>query len=373
MSAGSDPAVLSLVWNLIRGGTEGQCARVAMGLAALGCPHRVAVFRREGFFLEAVEAACGPVFPFTVTGRFRLSTAALIWQLSRWIRREGIRVLHAWDMDACIFGRHVARLAGIPLITSRRDLAQIYPDWKLRALALAERQASAVVVNARAIGALAEQAGVPPARVRRIPNVLDVEEFDRLSPTAAPGLPPPSAAPRVVQVARLDPEKNTGALLEAAHRLRSRGVELDLVLAGDGVERPRLEAQAKNLGLAVTFLGDFRQVPALLATAKAGVLVPSANEGLSNTILEYLAAGLPCVVSDCGGNADLVRNGENGFVVPAGDPGSIADAIARVVQDPEFSRHAGARGRARVEADHRPASVLPQFRSLYAEVAHGRA
>jgi glycosyltransferase involved in cell wall biosynthesis len=369
------PRVLSLVWNLMRGGTEGQCARVAMGLAARGRTHRLAVFRREGFFLEAVEAGCGSVLTFDLRGRFHWTAWTAPRALARLLREARIDLLHAWDMDACLFGAAAAAQAGLPLVTSRRDLGQIYPAWKLRRLAAVERRAAAVVVNAEAVAEVARAAGVPAARLRLLPNLLDLEEFDRLAADPPPpGWPAPRPGiTRLVLVARLDPEKDAGFLLQAVRVLSARRNDFEVLLAGDGSERPALEEAARGLEGIVHFLGEVRAVPALLRTAQIGVLVPRANEGLSNTLLEYMAAGLPSVVTDCGGNRECVAEGETGFRVRSGDVAALAAALERLLEDAPRRAAFGAEARRRVAARHGREAVLDRFDAFYTEVVRGLA
>ena len=155
--------VAHLVYDLIRGGSEGQCARIAMGLAQKGLPHRVAVFHRRGYFLDAVEAACGPVRELPIRHAARPATVRAIARLAAWLRRERIDVLHAWDADAAIFGQFAAQWAGVKFVASRRDLGQIYPRWKLALLRRADRVAVRVVANLKEEQARRNmlQAGVP--------------------------------------------------------------------------------------------------------------------------------------------------------------------------------------------------------------------
>ena len=135
------PRLAHLVFDLIRGGTEGQCARIAMGLAQRGLPHRMAVFHRRGFFLEAVESACGPLREVPIRHVARPATVLEVARFAAWLRKERIDLLHAWDADAAIFGQFAARGAGIQLVTSRRDLGQIYPRWKMALMRRADRMA----------------------------------------------------------------------------------------------------------------------------------------------------------------------------------------------------------------------------------------
>ena len=372
----SDPRVAHLVFDLIRGGTEGQCARVALGLARLGLPHRVAVFHRRGFFLEAVEAACGPIHEVAIRRLARPATVREVFRLAEWLHRERIELLHAWDADAAIFGQFAAQWAGIRFATSRRDLGQIYPPHKLALMRRADRRAVRVVANAEAVRTHFIAQGVPAEKIDVLPNLLDLEEFDRLAaqpPACADRLPP---GRRLVVVNRLDPEKNTSLLIAALPGVRREIPDAVLVVAGAGVEMAALQEQARAAGVsaAVGFLGECLEVPALLKGCEAGALVPRSNEGLSNTILEYMAAGLPVLATDCGGNRELVRDGETGRLLPA--RASVAETTAAwldLLRNRERSRLMGRRGREFVEHRHAAPGVLAEFRRWYGQVAAGAA
>lgn len=363
------PRILHVVWNLIRGGTEGQCARVALELARRGVPQRVAVFRREGFFVEAVEQAVGPLHEIPIRRMASVQTVRAVRDLARFIRAESIDWVHCWDADADIFGPIAARWARKPFITSRRDLGQIYPGYKLWLMHRSDRRARAVVVNADAIRRQALARGIDGDKIVLIPNILDVAEFDALS--GAETYEHLKPARNVVMVARLDPEKDAMTFLRAAHRIAPRFADARFVLAGDGPERPALEAFVREQGLTdrVILLGDVTDVPALLARCHVGVLVPRANEGLSNTILEYMAARLPVVASDCGGNRELVRDRENGLIVPVGDVEQTADAMARFLADNGLAHTCGRHGRSRVEQEFRPSVIGDRFLDVYRRTA----
>ena len=175
----------------------------------------------------------------------------------------------------------------------------------------------------------------------------------------------------MVVVNRLDPEKNTGLLIAALPRVRQEIPDAVLIVAGDGREMPVLRKQVSRLGLdsAVCFLGEIDAVPSLLKNCEAGALVPNRNEGLSNTILEYMAAELPALASDCGGNRELVRNGETGCLVGAQ---ASAEETARVwvslMKDPVAARNMGRNARGFVERQHARDVVLDAFADLYRRV-----
>jgi len=363
--------VLHLVYNLIRGGTEGQCARVAMELAGRGQVHEIMVFHREGYFLPHVENLCGPVREIGITNMVSLKTFRSIRALAGRLKSEKFDLLHAWDADAAIFGQFAASMAGIPLITSRRDLGQIYPAHKVRLLNRADRKARAIVANAHAIATHFKKQGTAPDKFTVIPNICDAAESDRLAArpfSRATELP---AGERVVMVARLDPEKDVPTFIKAAELIHKRNPAVSFVVAGDGVERRHLEALVAKSNLAdrVVFLGDITEVPSLLRLCAVGALTPSRNEGLSNTILEYMAASLPVVGTDCGGNRELVGSqNEGGVIVPVGDPSGLAEAVLGILKNPDAMRAMGERNRRQVEREFQPVMIGNQFESLYRKV-----
>lgn len=365
--------ILHLVTDLIRGGSEGQCARTVLGLQWRGINNRVAVMFRQGFFLQAVEAACGEVMVLegswpkgAVPGSGLMRRVTGLPRFIRWMKEESFDLVHAWDTEGALFGAYAARKAGLPFINSRRDLGQIYPAWKTCLLHRADRQAIAVVANARAIARHFAGPGLPDSKIHVIGNILDLEEFDRLSKKEGPSIRAETESWAMICVARLDLEKDHAMMLRAwgnARRSLPEGARLHLV--GDGVERERLESLAGHLelGTSVAFHGDRSEIPSLLRQMDAGLLTPSVNEGLSNTILEYMAAGLPVIATDCGGNRELVEGADCGFIVQPGDVKACARAILQLANT--RGHPYGSRGRHFVETRHTPEKILAAFEALY--------
>ena len=175
-------------------------------------------------------------------------------------------------------------------------------------------------------------------------------------------------------VNRLDPEKTTGILIQALPLVRKVIPDAVLLVVGDGREMPHLRQQAEAAGVAssVDFLGENMEVPALLGCCEAGALVPKSNEGLSNTILEYMAARLPVLATDCGGNSELVQSGLTGYLLPLlPSPAEVATAWISLLQNPEEAVTMGKQARAYVEHHHAVDVVLEAFRSFYARVLQG--
>src|SRR5206468_3294325 len=134
--------------------------------------------------------------------------------------------------------------------------------------------------------------------------------------------------------------------------------ELRLTFVGDGPARASLKAEARRRGVAAEFVPvvEHRRVPAYLAAADAFVL-PSRTEGHPKALLEAMSAGVPCVASNVGGNRAVIEAGATGLLFDLGDPGGLAEALARVLGDPEGARALAARARARAAAA-RPGPAL---------------
>jgi glycosyltransferase involved in cell wall biosynthesis len=139
-----------------------------------------------------------------------------------------------------------------------------------------------------------------------------------------------------------------------------------LEIAGDGPSRPMLEALAKELNLEdrARFLGRVDDVPALLGRASMLVL-PSRMEGISLTLLEAMARGLPCVATRVGGNPEVVIDGETGLLVPSENPEALASAIQALGNDPERAAAFGQAGRARAERHFDIRRTVAIYEAIY--------
>ena len=168
--------------------------------------------------------------------------------------------------------------------------------------------------------------------------------------------------------------------LEALAYLEShwqRGVQPGLdrirfLCAGEGPERDHLQARILELGLSdrVFLLGHRLDVPAVLSRVRAACLCSSA-EGLSNALMEAMAARLPIVATAVGGNPELVRPGENGLLVPYGDARSLAEKLIELLSDERGAAEMGRRGRARVEVELTLSRMAEGHGAVYRQVLDG--
>ncbi len=366
------PRVMQFVNSLHLGGTEGQVVELLRGLAE-GFEMRAAVIHAEGPHLTSVRRLGIEPLAVPLAGSLaRPETPRQIARLVGVLRRERVELVHAHDFYTALLAVPAARLAGTRAIVGRLDLAHWLNVPQRVALAAATRSAHHVVANAEAIKrAIVETERLPAERVSVVHNGIDLARFDSDlgGPLAGP-LPPLEGRTVIVHVANMThPVKAQEVLFEALRALRARRPEVLLLLAGDGPRRAGLEELAAAMGLAgaVCFLGRRSDVPAILARGDIGVLCSSA-EGLSNAIIEGMAASLPMVVTDAGGNGELVRDEENGFVVPIGSSTMLASRLEMLARARPLRTKMGQAGRAFVEHELRLERLLERHEALYRKV-----
>ncbi len=329
----------------------------------------------RGPLLDETRALGYEPHVYPLGGSFlRATTVTQTMRLARWLRQERADLVHAQDFYSTLIGVPAAKLAGVPVVVSRLDLVHWHGRARHLALAAASHAADVVVANCEAVRDLVvDRERVPPERVVVIRNGLDVERFDaaRAGPLASP-LPDTGGDPVAVLVANMRHEvKRQEDFLAALAQVRRAVPRLKAFLVGEGARKPYLEQLARDLGLggAVSVVGWRPDVPAVLARGTFGVLC-SKQEGLSNAVMEGMAAGLPMVVTDAGGNAELVRDGERGYVVPPESPGALAQAMLRILSDPLRARAMGGAARRFVEEELTLERMVDAHDRVYRRLMH---
>jgi glycosyltransferase involved in cell wall biosynthesis len=202
--------------------------------------------------------------------------------------------------------------------------------------------------------------GVPSSKVTRIWNGIDLTNFAYTGP---------AAAPIAISVARLSAEKDFPTLLRSIALAIREVPDLQLKLVGDGSERTTLERLTRELGITscVEFLGERNDVPHLLA--QAGFFVSSSlTEGISLTLLEAMAVGLPVVATAVGGNPEIVEQGVTGHLVAPSDPEALASAIVRICRDEERWPALALAARNRVAEHFEVRRMVSEYERLYREL-----
>lgn len=282
------------------------------------------------------------------------------WRFSLRLVREAAGEGKPFDRTIAFFGIPCGALAlwlkrrhGIPYLVSLRgsDVPGYSEKYDRLYLFLAPlvrlvwRRALAVVPNSRGLAELAAKTS-PEQAFEIIPNGVDTEEFK----------PDPEREHdgyfRILTVSRLTPRKGLRFLIRAMESLKEGNEKLELWIVGDGEEKPVLEALAKECDVSdrVKFFGAVPHDELGRYYGLADVFcLPSLNEGMSNTVLEALAAGLPIVATVTGGTEELVSIGGNGFFVAQQSPEELTEKIARLAADPALRERMGKASRKRAE------------------------
>jgi glycosyltransferase involved in cell wall biosynthesis len=290
------------------------------------------------------------------------------WLLAQYLRRERIDVLQMYFPDSTYLGVVAGRLAGVPrLVRSRHNLGHDLTPALRRLNRLCNLFVHRTVANCHAArrSLLAEE-GTPADAVTVLENGVDLSRF-RPIPTWAP---PPIAARRVGVVANLRPVKGLEVLIDAAALLKTEFPDLEFHVAGEGDQRPALEQRVRERGLEGRFHlpGATRDVPGFLATLDLAVLC-SHSEGMSNAILEYMAAGRPVAATRVGAADELIEDGVSGLLVPPAHPGQLADAIGRLLREPETAARLAAAARERAYSHFSREAMVARYEDFYLSLA----
>ncbi len=323
------------------------------------------------------EAGLGyRVFPM---GRSFLD-ARVLWPLVRQLRRDPPDILHCHLVRANLYGRLAGRLAGIRNIINTIhgvDTHVTASDLLSQAVRLAERLTAGwatkyVAVSEDARQAVIKQLGLLPDKIVTILNAVDLTPFqpprgERNAVRAALGVSPGAVV--VGSVGNLLPLKNYGSLVRWFSDLAARFPQIQLLILGEGEERQALESLAAELRLSdkVRLPGFRTDIPEVLGAMDIFAF-PSLSEGLSIALLESMAAGLPCVAMDVGGNAEAMVDGQTGYVVSPADEAGFKDALVRLIKDSELRKKLGEAGKKRAFALFNPKRLAAQYTELYQAV-----
>lgn len=371
------PDVLFVITSLSVGGSERQLTLLASALAREGMI--IAVYGlNDGVIRADLERAGIEVIIAPSAGILSVPLAALRLLGFMLMRRPSI--VHFFLPAAYLLGAPVAALARIRVrIMSRRSLNNYQRNGFVRPLErLCHRTMDAVIGNSRrVVGQLSEE-GVPGEKLGLIHNGIGTSSVQNDPATRDRTRDLLGLAPGVLTltiVANLIPYKGHRDLIDALALAAPRmPADWRLLVVGrdDGLGAAlRAQAAQLELGFNIAFLGSRDDVLAILAASDIGVLC-SHEEGFSNAVLEAMAAGLPLAVTDVGGNAEAVVDGETGFVVPPRDSKALAEAIIRLASDASLRERLGMAGQRRVMQRFGLAAFIGGHRSLYAALLAGR-
>ena len=363
--------VCFLIDELAPAGTETQLLALIRRLDRTRVRPYLCLLRGASPASRALEPDDCPVLRLGVGSLRSPTTAVQAIRFIRFLCRERIDVFQAYFPDSSYFGLPAARLAGVPhRLRTRNNLGHWLTPLHRRLGRLLNAVTTGTVVNcAAARAAVVSAEGPRPETVTVLENGVDTARF-----LAVPPLPTcPLAVRRVGVVANLRPVKGPDLFLEAAAWLAREHPDLIFAIAGEGEMRGRLESEARAHGLVgrLELPGSVADVPGFLGGLDVAVL-PSRSEGMSNALLEYMAAGRPIVATAVGAAAELIEDGVHGLLVPPGDAGRLAEAINCLLWQPRMARRLGEAARRRVRDRYGREAMVARFTDFYERLAAER-
>ncbi|GAA4914627.1 glycosyltransferase involved in cell wall biosynthesis [Actinomycetospora succinea] len=370
--------VLFVVPTLAVGGAERHAATLLAGLDQDRFAGSLVCLQDGGLGTNWTELQAAGV-PGVEFHRSRRDIPGMLVQLVRHLRRERPDVVILRGFNAETIGRVAGVLAGVPrLAVWVHNCGDVTPHGRLRRTVdgLLAKVTDAVYGVAHAqVGYITGELGHDRDKVRIVHNGTDLG-FTTPEPSGRDtalahelGIADDELVIGTAAVMR--PEKDQATLLRAFRRVADARDDVKLVLAGDGRERPALEALVDELDLRkrVLFLGHRDDVPRLLRVFDVFTLSSKTVECFPMSVLEAMSAALPVVCTDVGGVPEMVADGVTGRVVPREDPEALAGAFLDVLSDPERARTLGRAGRARVREEFTLQRSIDRAQAVIEETA----
>lgn len=353
-----------MIDNLDVAGTELQLLKLIRGLDPSKVSPFLCLLGGASKASRELEPDHCPVLRLGVRSLHHPSILPCAWQFACFLRSRRIDIVQTYFPDSTYFGVIVARLAGIRhVIRTRRDLGYWLKPVDRWAGWLCGRLAKLTITPCEACRtAVIEQEGVRSERVIVIQNGLDLSSFTEI--------PPPieswrGATRRVGMVANLRPVKGPDVFVRAAGLVAKTHPDVVFQIAGTGDKDSMLHlADMCGIRDRIELLGRVDNVPGFLSALDVAVLA-SRSEGLSNSLLEYMAAARPIVATSVGGNTELIRDVKEGLLVPTESPAALADAIVRLLDNGKLSCELGIAARRRVVNENGLDAMIRKYMDIY--------
>lgn len=310
-----------------------------------------------------------PVYELLVGKTFAPGAIRHALQLRRFLQEERIALVQTFFESSDLWVGGVARLTGrTKLIWSRRDMGILRSRKHEIAYRMMARLPDAVfAVSEQVRRYCIEVDQIPPERVETIYNGIDLAQWSDASDRS--GL---SSAPVIATVGNIRRVKGHDVFVRAAAAIASEFPSASFVIAGEVLEQEyfaELKQLIGELGLEgkVHFAGGIIDLAKFLGEVDLFVL-PSRSEGFSNAVIEAMAAGLPVVATDVGGNAEAVADGITGRIVPPSDADALADAMRQILCNPQHAQTMGANARQRVAERFTTEAMMKKITTAYRRV-----
>ena len=343
------------------GGKERQAVELIKGLTGksdIEC--RVVCLASHDFYLDQLA---GPGISVDFRTRRVRWDVGLFYRLYQTLRQYRPHLIHTNGLMSSFYTLPLARLMGIPLINGSIRNAFPRGDVRWRVEKLLARMSDYRVANSYA-GLRSRGFAEAEARNVVIYNGFDFARVERFTTNEAPRRRGGDGGRKTVgMVAEFNRFKDYPTFIQMARTLSTRRRDVVFVAIGDGETLPACKEMAAGVA-AIQFLGERKNIEEMVETFDVGVL-STFTEGISNSMMEYMALRKPVVATDGGGTQELVVDGETGFLVPPKNPNALAAKIEYLLDRPEIARHMGEAGEARLRRKFSTARMVEETVNLY--------
>jgi glycosyltransferase involved in cell wall biosynthesis len=293
-------------------------------------------------------------------------------------KSKRVDIIHTFFEKSEVMGWLTARLAKIPVwVTSRRDLGFKRKKIYENIFRSTSKDCKKCIANCNAVREQAiQQEHLPPEKIEVIYNGLDFSEYQESQNNGSlrRELGVENPTPLVGMIANFYFEiKGHRYFLEAAKKILEKIPKVKFLLIGDGPLRQQYEEMVRKLGMSqnILFLGNRTDVAAIISSLDISVL-SSTSEGLSNVILESMAAGKPVVATDVGGNSEMVMDGMTGYLIPPANSDAMTNAILNLLENSDKAKAMGSEGKKVVLAKFTVEAMVKSYENLYRSLMFNR-
>lgn len=342
--------LLKVMTSFYSGGTEGQVLNLVRRLNRSEFDLQSACLRKEGDIIKEFEKLDFPITEFQIKNLYSPGTIMQQLRFARFMQKQQIQIVHSYNFYSNVFTIPAAKIAGIPVIlASIRDRGIYLTPAQKKVQKWVCGMADKILVNAESIREWMLEQGYAATKIEVIKNGIDLSRYTKVKGGSKirEELGIPESAPVILLLSRLNAQKGVDDFIDAAVEVNKTHPDIRFLIVGaklhyaNGVfsedtqysKDLQKKAEAYGIGNRVIMTGLRKDVPEILAEAAISVL-PSYSEGLSNTLLESMAAGIPVVTTNVGGNPELILDNVNGFLVPVKSPQLLAQAMIRIIDDP---------------------------------------
>jgi len=356
--------ILFIIDNLTSGGKERQLVYLLRKLSE-DQNIQLIVFNEDIFYKEILD------LPITIkvikqNSKYSIKNLKIIYET---IKNFQTTFIHSWSnyITLLVFPFLIFH-PKIKLISSIRYAGKLKKSIKSSLIKRLTWLRSSFIVSNSKQGLLVEKLN-NNIKGKVIYNGLDIKKFDEESYNLNSNLPCKKFPSVVLMIASFSPAKDYLTFVKTAKMISEKNKNVCFLCIGDGPNRMKAEQESgKYFNKTIFFPGRRNDIPAIIKKSKIGVLLNNTNghaEGISNAIMEYMAAELPVIATNAGGTPELVQDGISGFLVPAFNENVVAEKILYLINNPGKAREMGKRGREIIENEFSIEKMSSSYLELY--------